>query len=127
MVVWPRMGTHPGRGRRVEATMENGAMTQSDISNCTVCGASVAPDASTCNTCGAQLDASHPTGSRAPEEPTNLIRPTAAAESPSGFTAAGLPSRRPSPSDVSEEDLFTAFTRSWEQASPPQPEPEPSR
>jgi hypothetical protein len=107
--------------------MENGAMTQSDIRSCTVCGASVTPDASSCDTCGAQLDASHPTGSRAPEEPTNLIRPSAAPESGPMFTAAGLPSRRPASSDLSEEDLFTAFTRSWEQTSPPQPTPESAR
>jgi hypothetical protein len=61
-----------------------------DPNGCTVCGSSTAPDAMTCGTCGARLGASVPSGSRAPEDATNLLRVPSAAGSGAASSAPSL-------------------------------------
>jgi hypothetical protein len=132
--------------------MESGAAMSSESAaarprSCEVCGAAATDGQVSCTVCGAVLGAGVPTGSRPPVEPTNTMAVPARASGGEfdrpGFTAAGLPSRRPRSID-SDEAALDAFTRSWEASSddrlaadpaklrpfaftPPKPAPPPSR
>jgi hypothetical protein len=103
--------------------MVEAAMTYGD-DRCAVCGSTVGSDATTCATCGADRGASFPTGSRAPQEPTNLLRLSAADDGPAGPSFARPESPPPPlptrvPGRVGGDTPWETFAQSWQEPGSP--------